>query len=74
MNLKKFEPGDKVTYIPTGQKGIVKAGAKNTGGLITVVFECQEDWSNYSRYRGDAFSPERLSHGWPKEETSGIVQ
>jgi len=63
----EFKKGDKVTYIPTLQKGIVKASPPNSKDPVLVVFHCNDDWQNYDNYRGDPISPVRLHLGWIEE-------
>lgn len=64
MTEQTFQPGQKVTYTRTGERGIVKAVSESNPGLIFVVFACGQDWANYHKYTGAACKASSLSTGW----------
>lgn len=65
MNLSahQFPKGTKVTYTPTGDKGVVKSHAANEG-WVHVVYDCAHDWRNYEKYTGCATHVNQLKKGW----------
>jgi len=56
-----MQPGTKVTYIPTLEKGIVKDSSETS---IYVVFNCGEEWDNYENYTAASCREEDLIEGW----------
>jgi len=58
-----FKQGDKVTYNPTGEQGVVK-GLFNNG--VYVVFDCGGHWSKYHNYTSQRCEASNLSYGWDK--------
>lgn len=63
MNLK---PGDKVTYLTNykKEKGIVKSISDNDNTF--VVYNCNDDWDNYSDYTAARTRNQDLTKGWTK--------
>lgn len=57
-----IEPGDKVTYIPTGDKGIVKRIPENSSWVF-VVFGSHLTLENYQDYTAQAVKPSDLKQG-----------
>ena len=57
-------PGDKVIYIPTGQKGMVKSVPHCGASHCFVVFNCGNDWQNYANYTGVNTPKDQLKKGW----------
>jgi len=64
-----MKQGDKVTYIPNNEKGVVSFMSK-IEGCIFVVYNCDENWRNYYNYTGALTRIKDLKLGWPKEEQS----
>ena len=62
-----MKPGDKVTYLPNNEKGIVKSISR-VEGYVFVVYKCDENWKNYYNYTGASTRISDLKLGWPKEE------
>ena len=58
-----MQEGDKVTYIPTGEIGIVKFPSTEEGKVF-VVYKCREDWENYKNYTGVSTPITSLKLGW----------
>lgn len=58
---KYFKPGDKVIFLPTGEKGIVKSVK---GRVAHIVYHCDENWRNYNNYTGELTSISSLEKGW----------
>jgi len=61
-----LKPGDKVTYEPTSEHGIVKDVTQH--GQAFVVFNCGGDWENYRNYTASFCSNKDLALGWKDEE------
>lgn len=65
MTLEDFQPGEKVTYIPShggvGDHGIVKS--KNHL-YVFVVYKCAGNWDRYQDYTAAATDPNDLRKGW----------
>ena len=68
MATPKFKAGDKVTYTPTGEKGIVKSVRKND---IFVVYNFGMDEENYRKYTAESTPFGTLEAGWPEPEEEG---
>lgn len=67
-NEKTFEPGDKVTYVPSYehapyQKGVVKS-VHEDGKHCFVVYNCGGDWENYQDYTAAKTANKYLTKGW----------
>lgn len=61
-----FHIGQQVTYIPTGEIGIVKH-LSETPGFVYVVYSCGGDWLNYDKYTAALTSCNNLCPGWPDD-------
>lgn len=60
----KFEIGQKVTYIPTGEPGVVKSVSVESPESVFVVFSCGGDWENYRNYTAALCKVINLERGW----------
>jgi hypothetical protein len=60
---KTMKPGDKVTYIPTGEKGIVKRITENSTQLFVVFGSCI-NLENYENYTAQSTELSDLKKGW----------
>lgn len=59
--------GQRVTYTDSDNKyhrGIVKCVSGITKSIIHVVYNCNNDWNNYSCYTAAATHIENLENGW----------
>lgn len=65
-NVEKEEIaiGDKVTYEKTNEKGVV---VFVNGDNIHVVFNCNNNWSNFKDYTAAMCHKKHLVKGWPKK-------
>ena len=61
-----MEKGDKVTFAPTGEIGIIKKVDRSKSGYIVyhVVFRCNNDWDNYENYTSCLTYGKHLKKGW----------
>ena len=59
--IMEFNIGDKVVYVKTNEKGIVKQVNQDT---CHVVYNCNNDWDNYAYYTGQLTKKEDLTHNW----------
>ena len=57
-----MNPGDKVTYTPTNEIGILKSLQREE--FAFVVFKCGDDWSNYQNYTAARCMVDELKPGW----------
>ena len=57
-----FKIGDKVTYMPKKEKGIVKSIAYDN--YVFVVFHCDNKWEYYYNYTGALTDINDLIMGW----------
>ena len=55
--------GDKVTYLPTGEKGVIKKISENEN-KVWVVFQCNEEWDNFYNYTGQLVYKKDIKIGW----------
>ncbi len=62
-----MKTGDKVTYTPTNEIGIVKSLTTGPGMGVYVVFNCGDDWDNYQNYTAALCDPSNLKTGWDQE-------
>ena len=63
--MRKFEPGEKVTYVPRWGKlqiGIVKSISNGTHSF--VVYNCGGDWDHYEDYTAAKTENCYLLRGW----------
>ncbi len=58
-----MKPGDKVTYIPTGEKGIVKRISENSTRVF-VVFGSGITLENYENYTAQSTKLLDIKKGW----------
>jgi hypothetical protein len=58
-----MKPGDKVTYIPTGEKGIVKRISENSTRVF-VVFGSGITLENYENYTAQSTKLSDIKKGW----------
>lgn len=61
-----FKVGDKVTYIPKIEKGIIKSLSGDDHAF--VVYNCAGEWDNYQDYTGARTELSDLKAGWETEE------
>lgn len=69
--MSKFKTGQKVNYYPGFGKvenGIVKSVHPTEKDIVYVVFKCDNNWSDYDKYTGQAVFIEDLNPGWHKEK------
>jgi hypothetical protein len=59
----KFSKGDKVTYKPKQEKGIVKS-VSDDENIAFVAYHCDGDWDNFMNYTGAATNISDLKLGW----------
>ena len=64
---KSLKVGDKVIYIPTGEKGIVKS---IKGKTAFVVYNCDDMWRSYYNYTAKGTSISSLKKGWDVHSNS----
>lgn len=66
--MKKFKPGDKVTYISNldsyNEAGIVKSLHPNDSKRVFVVYKCGGNWSDYGNYTAALTDVVSLVKGW----------
>lgn len=62
--INDMKKGDKVTYIPTGEWGIIKDFTAGPGMGLYVVFNCGEDWENYKDYTAALCQEKHIKLGW----------
>ena len=60
--------GDKVTYTPKNESGIIKSFIDGYPDKAFVVFSCGDDWDNYQNYTGQSVLVKNLIHGWRSPE------
>lgn len=62
-----FNVGDKVTYITSHsvEEGMVKS--KSSAGFVFVVYNCNNDWENYTNYTAARTDVSDLVKGWISE-------
>lgn len=61
---EQIEVGDKVHYCPTHgikENGMVKSIKNDT---VFVVYKCNNEWSRYYDYTGNATNLKDLKKGW----------
>jgi hypothetical protein len=58
----KFNIGDKVTYLPTEECGIVKS--ISDADHVFVVYHCAQEWYNYKDYTAARTKIKDLIMGW----------
>lgn len=61
MTYEFCKIGDRVHHLLTKQNGIIKLVFR---GQVYVVYNCNNDWENYTNYTGENTSPENLGRGW----------
>lgn len=57
-----FKKGDKVTYKPKNERGIVK-GFGDDENIVFVVYNCDGQWDNFEMYTGAATNISDLKLG-----------
>ena len=56
--------GDKVTYFPTGEIGIVKEITDHTDLSVRVVYNCDNNWGGYMNYTSALTNISDLEYDW----------
>jgi len=60
---QEFNIGEKVTYVPTNEHGIIKSF--NSLGLPFVIYNCENNWEmKYPLYGAQLTYPDDLVKGW----------
>lgn len=63
----QLKPGDKVTYTPTGDRGIVKSETGSSSRFVHVVYNCGGNWHAYHLYTAASTNIRDLKKGWSDE-------
>ena len=58
---RSLKIGDRIIYLPTGDKGIVKSVK---GDSVYVVYHCDENWREYNNYTAELTSISSIKKGW----------
>jgi hypothetical protein len=69
--MLKFQPGDKVTYVPFKEcdtskyeNGMIKSLSEYQDDHVFVVYHCNDDWQHYKDYTGALTNINQLILGW----------
>lgn len=75
MKTHNFKVGDKVTYVPgngISEKGIIKEIVEESDNLVRVVYNCDNDWSNYKNYTSSLTDVRDLVSGWVNSSSGEV--